>query len=182
MVFHKISPPVTARNLLPNSWDIVALVVVIGVLALIAYGAHTTTVPITALDLTPVKLDPANLPEYALRTILRMLAAIVFSLIFTFGYATLAAKSRRAELVLIPLLDILQSVPILGFLTFTVVFFMGLFPHTPWLGAGHPVHSQIGGVKTICRETAEQPDRFLHFCKPGRIVRHSACCVVDAFY
>jgi NitT/TauT family transport system permease protein len=128
MVFHKISPPVIARNLLPNIWDIVALVVVIGVLALIAYGARTTTVPITALDLTPVKLDPANLPEYALRTILRMLAAIVFSLIFTFGYATLAAKSRRAELVLIPLLDILQSVPILGFLTFTVVFFMGLFP------------------------------------------------------
>ena len=123
MVFHKISPPVIARNLLPNIWDIVALVVVIGVLALIAYGARTTTVPITALDLTPVTLDPANLPEYALRTILRMLAAIVFSLIFTFGYATLAAKNVRAELVLIPLLDIHQSVPILDFLIFTVAFF-----------------------------------------------------------
>jgi NitT/TauT family transport system permease protein len=50
------------------------------------------------------------------------------SLVFTFVYAALAAKSRRAEMVLIPLLDILQSVPILGFLTFTVVFFMNLFP------------------------------------------------------
>jgi hypothetical protein len=48
--------------------------------------------------------------------------------VFTFLYATLAAKSRRAEMVLIPLLDILQSVPILGFLTFTVVFFLNLFP------------------------------------------------------
>ena len=57
-----------------------------------------------------------------------MLAAIVASLVFTFIYATLAAKSRRAEMVLIPVLDILQSVPILGFLTFTVVFFMNLFP------------------------------------------------------
>ena len=94
MVLHKISPPIVTPNLLPNSWNIVALVVVIGVLALIAYSARTTTVPITALDLTPITLDHSNLPEHALRTILRKLAAIVFSLIFTFGYATLAAKSR----------------------------------------------------------------------------------------
>src|SRR6185503_9612120 len=76
----------------------------------------------------PVTLDPANLPLYALRTVLRMLLAIVCSTVFTFIYAAIAAKSRRAELVMIPLLDILQSVPILGFLTFTVVFFMNLFP------------------------------------------------------
>jgi NitT/TauT family transport system permease protein len=57
-----------------------------------------------------------------------MFAALVASLVFTFTYATLAAKSRRAEMVLIPLLDILQSVPILGFLSFTVAFFLGLFP------------------------------------------------------
>jgi NitT/TauT family transport system permease protein len=48
--------------------------------------------------------------------------------LFTFTYATLAAKSRRAELILIPLLDVLQSVPILGYLSFTVVFFVSLFP------------------------------------------------------
>jgi NitT/TauT family transport system permease protein len=69
-----------------------------------------------------------HLPEYAVRTILRMFAALVASLLFTFTYGTAAAKSRRAGLVLIPLLDILQSVPILGFLSFTVVFFMSLFP------------------------------------------------------
>ena len=128
MIFHNVAPPAVARSLLPNIWDAVALVIVIGVLALLAFGATQTTVPIAALDLAPVTLDPANLPNYALRTILRMLAAIFFSLIFTLLYATLAAKSRRAELLLIPLLDILQSVPILGFLTFTVIFFMGLFP------------------------------------------------------
>jgi len=43
--------------------------------------------------------------------------------VFTFTYATLAAKSRRAEVILVPLLDFLQSVPILGF-SITVVFFL----------------------------------------------------------
>ena len=57
-----------------------------------------------------------------------MFAAILASLLFTFVVATLAAKSRRAEMLIIPALDILQSVPVLGFLTFTVTFFMGLFP------------------------------------------------------
>ena len=75
-----------------------------------------------------VSLDPIHLPEYAVRTTLRMFAALAASLVFTFTYGTAAAKSRRAGLVLIPVLDILQSVPILGFLTFTVVFFMNLFP------------------------------------------------------
>ncbi|MBL6751011.1 MAG: ABC transporter permease subunit [Nevskia sp.] len=57
-----------------------------------------------------------------------MLAAMLVSLIFSIGYASLAAKSKRAERVLIPVLDVLQSVPILGFLTFTYTFFLGLFP------------------------------------------------------
>ena len=58
----------------------------------------------------------------------RMLAALVLSLTFTFTYATLAAKSRRAEMVLVPLLDILQSAPILGFISITVLFFLSLAP------------------------------------------------------
>ena len=112
----------------PNIWDVVALILVIGAMVLIVYGGEQTTAPLSTLDVTPVSLDPANLPAYALRTTMRMLLAIVCSILFTFAYAALAAKSRRAEMVLIPLLDILQSVPILGFLTFTVVFFMNLFP------------------------------------------------------
>src|SRR5262249_34888851 len=84
--------------------------------------------PLSALDVAPVTLDPRNLPDYALRTTLRMFAAILASLAFTFLIAPLAAKSRKAELVIIPALDVLQSVPVLGFLTFTVVFFMRLFP------------------------------------------------------
>src|SRR5277367_5580990 len=128
MNLREISSPALRQALRPNIWDIVALILVTGAMVLIVYGGEQTTAPLSALDVTPVSLDPANLPAYALRTTMRMLLAIVCSIVFTFSYSALAAKSRRAEMVLIPLLDILQSVPILGFLTFTVVFFMNLFP------------------------------------------------------
>ncbi|MGO8912018.1 MAG: ABC transporter permease [Bradyrhizobium sp.] len=128
MTLEDILTPRLGQALRPNIWDAVALILVIGAMVLIVYGGEQTTLPLSALDTSPVSLDPTNLPVYALRTTLRMLLAIVCSIIFTLVYATLAAKSRRAEMVLIPLLDILQSVPILGFLTFTVVFFLNLFP------------------------------------------------------
>jgi NitT/TauT family transport system permease protein len=118
----------TARGLVPNRWDIIAFPLVFGLLLLAARGARETLAPLSALKEPVVSLDPLNLPEYALRTTLRMLAAMVASLLFTVTYGTLASKSRRAELVLIPLLDILQSVPVLGYISFTVVFFMSLFP------------------------------------------------------
>jgi NitT/TauT family transport system permease protein len=128
MTLQDLRIAVLTRAPRPNIWDLVALVLVIGAMVLLVYGGEQTTLPLSALDVTPVSLDPVNLPLYALRTTMRMLLAIVCSTIFTFAYAALAAKSRRAEMVLIPLLDILQSVPILGFLTFTVVFFLNLFP------------------------------------------------------
>jgi NitT/TauT family transport system permease protein len=128
MALQDIRPALLGQALRPNIWDVVALILVIGAMVLIVYGGELTVAPLSTLDVTPVSLDPANLPLYALRTTMRMLLAIVCSIVFTFIYAALAAKSRRAEMVLIPLLDILQSVPILGFLTFTVVFFMNLFP------------------------------------------------------
>jgi NitT/TauT family transport system permease protein len=128
MALQDLRIPTLGQAMRPNIWDIVALILVIGAMVLIVYGGEQVTAPLSTLDVTPVSLDPSNLPAYALRTTMRMLLAIVCSIIFTFVYAALAAKSRRAEMVLIPLLDILQSVPILGFLTFTVVFFMNLFP------------------------------------------------------
>jgi NitT/TauT family transport system permease protein len=75
-----------------------------------------------------VSTDPANLPYYAVRSLLRMFIGLILSVLFTFVYATAAARLRRAEKVLIPLLDILQSVPVLGFLTVTVTAFINLFP------------------------------------------------------
>jgi NitT/TauT family transport system permease protein len=120
--------PLAAEGRLPNVWDIIAILCVFATLISVAHVARGTWVRIDTPGATEISLDPWRLPEYAVRTTLRMFAALAASLVFTFTYGTAAAKSRRASVVLIPLLDILQSVPILGFLTFTVVFFMNLFP------------------------------------------------------
>ena len=112
----------------PGWRDLVATLLVLGVVILLGTGARQMVGPFAAGHQEAISLSPAALPFYVLRTVMRMLAALLASLIFTFTYATLAAKSRRAEIVLIPLLDVLQSVPILGYLSFTVVFFVSLFP------------------------------------------------------
>ncbi|MCP3717992.1 ABC transporter permease subunit [Paraburkholderia sp. CNPSo 3281] len=118
----------SAWRVLPNRWDFVAFPLMIGLIAMAAVGFHETMAPIATLKTQVISLDPANLPEYAMRTTLRMLAAMVASLIFTLVYGTLAAKSRRAGQLLVPILDILQSVPVLGYISFTVTFFLALFP------------------------------------------------------
>ncbi|KAB7739586.1 ABC transporter permease subunit [Parvibaculum sedimenti] len=112
----------------PSAWDGIALCLVAGTLALIIYGAQQMNAPLASVSKAQISLSPAALPEYALRTTLRMFAALAASLLFTFTYATAAAKSRRAGAVLIPILDVLQSVPVLGFLSFTVTGFMAIFP------------------------------------------------------
>ncbi|MBR8319854.1 MULTISPECIES: ABC transporter permease [Burkholderia cepacia complex] len=118
----------SAWRVLPNRWDAIAFPLIIGILAMAIVGFHQTMAPIGVLQTQKIALDPSNLPEYALRTTLRMLAAMIASLAFTLVYGTLAAKSRRAGMVLIPILDILQSVPVLGYISFTVTFFLALFP------------------------------------------------------
>ena len=120
--------PASTMRLLPNRWDLVALPLVIGFLLFFSITARETWAPIATLQSDVISLDPANLPEYAMRTTLRMLAAMAAALIFTLLYGTLAAKSRRAEKLLVPVLDILQSVPVLGYISFTVTFFLLLFP------------------------------------------------------
>jgi NitT/TauT family transport system permease protein len=126
----KILPPISieARRFLPSRWDTVAALLVFGFLVLFADATRHVVEPLTTLKTVPLSLSPWALPGYALRTSLRMLIAMGFSLLFTFTYATWAAKSERAGKLLIPLLDILQSVPILGFLSFTLVFFLSLVP------------------------------------------------------
>ena len=135
-------PALAGRARLPNVWDAAAILCVMGALIAIAHEARGTFLPISAPQALTVSLDPANLPDYAARTTMRMFAALMASLLFTFTYATAAAKSRRAALILIPILDILQSVPILGFLTFTVVFFMSLFP-------GHVLGLELASIFAI---------------------------------
>ena len=100
----------------------------LAVVYLVARVGAESLVKFSPPDIIPsVSLDPRNLPNYAARSTLRMFVALAFSTIFTFVYGYAAARSRRAERVLVPLLDILQSIPVLGFLSVTVTAFIAVF-------------------------------------------------------
>ncbi|WP_194818566.1 ABC transporter permease subunit [Nocardia sp. XZ_19_385] len=91
--------------------------------------SHTMNVPFDETTApAAVSTDPGQLPYYAARSLLRMFIALAASILFTFVVATAAARLRRARAVLLPAMDILQSIPVLGFLSFTVTGFIALFP------------------------------------------------------
>ena len=106
--------------------------VVLGVLVLLGLIGHVGSSAMVSFrppEISPtVSLDPRFLPSYAARSTVRMFIALAASLVFTVVYGWIAAHNRRAERVLVPLLDILQSVPVLGFLSITVTGFIALFP------------------------------------------------------
>ena len=119
----RIASPVQAALAamkLPNRWDILVIPTVFGFFFLLAWGSRQMGASYHLGESMTITLDPGALPVYALRTTLRMAMAMILSILFTFCYATLAGKSRRSERILIPLLDVLQSVPILGFLSITL--------------------------------------------------------------
>src|SRR6201996_1203907 len=118
---------VLKNRFVPGGWDVLAFVLVFAFLIYAGQAAHGLAGSLQHLQETPISLQPSALVGYSARTALRMLIAMVASLVFTFTYATLAAKSRRAEVILVPLLDFLQSVPILSF-SITILFFLQLTP------------------------------------------------------
>ena len=111
----------------PNRWDFIAGFLILGLLVALGWSARHMIGHFVVGDVTPISLQPTMLPYYASRTFLRLLVALFFSLLFTFTVGTWAAKSRYAERIIIPLIDVLQSVPVLGFLSITVVGFIALF-------------------------------------------------------
>ncbi|HEX4511322.1 MAG TPA: ABC transporter permease subunit, partial [Burkholderiaceae bacterium] len=111
-----------------NRWDWALLPLVLAGLVLLGYGGAQMARPYHLGDALTVSLDPLQLPYYLLRTTLRMLLALICSLLFSFAFATAATRWRAAEKILVPMLDILQSIPILGFLAITVTGFIALFP------------------------------------------------------
>ncbi|HSX20537.1 MAG TPA: sulfonate ABC transporter permease, partial [Gammaproteobacteria bacterium] len=117
-------------NLSPNIWDVIVIVIVLGVLAVLAWGAAGMVLPYKVGEEIEISLSPWALPGYAVSSVLRMFIAMLLSLIVTFTIAPLAAKNRRAEKFLLPLVDVLQSIPVLGVLSITVVGFISLFPNS----------------------------------------------------
>ncbi len=130
-MFELFNPRRHGRALLatsPNRWDWVLLPIVLGVLVALGFGAMQMSRPFVVGEATPISLDPIYLPYYLLRTILRMFTALAFALLFSFAFAAIAVKYRAAEKAMIPMLDILQSVPILGFQAIAIAPFIALFP------------------------------------------------------
>jgi NitT/TauT family transport system permease protein len=111
-----------------NRWDLALLPMVLAALVLLAYGGQQMLTPYRLGQTLPLSLDPLNLPYYLLRTTLRMFIALAASMLFSCLFAALTTKYRSAEKLLVPILDILQSIPILGFLSITVTAFIALFP------------------------------------------------------
>ncbi|HEV7815234.1 MAG TPA: ABC transporter permease subunit [Janthinobacterium sp.] len=111
-----------------NRWDWALLPIVLSLFVVLAYGSQQMARPYQLGEVLPLSLDPFYLPYYLLRTTLRMFIALGASMIFSCVFAALTTKFRVAEKVLVPLLDVLQSIPILGFLSITVTAFIALFP------------------------------------------------------
>jgi NitT/TauT family transport system permease protein len=111
-----------------NRWDWALLPLVLAALFGLAFGGSQMARPYQLGDVLPISLEPWMLPYYLLRTTLRMFIALGASLVFSCVFAAVAAKYRAAERVMVPVLDILQSIPILGFLSITVTGFIALFP------------------------------------------------------
>jgi NitT/TauT family transport system permease protein len=126
--FYFASPESVGRFV--NRWDLLLLIIIFSVLFFLGWAGSQMATPYQIGEQIPISLDPSNLPFYALRTVSRLFIALVFSLLFTFVVGALAAKNRRAEQVIIPAIDILQSIPVLSFLSITVTGFIHLFPNS----------------------------------------------------
>src|SRR6266540_3780688 len=106
--------------------DVVILCLLGGVIAAVVAFAREFEAPF--LQAVQIDLRPAALPRYTLYSLSRGVSALLISYLFALGFGYAAAKSRPAELLLLPLLDILQSIPVLGFLPGLVLGLVSLFP------------------------------------------------------
>jgi NitT/TauT family transport system permease protein len=108
--------------------DVLIALGVLAAVTLLVLAASRWAAPLTPV--VKIQLTPAMLPVYAGYSLLRMILAYILSLIFTLVYGHIAATNRRAEMVMVPVLDILQSIPILSFLPTVVLALVAAFPHS----------------------------------------------------
>ena len=103
-------------------------VIVLGI-ATILYAGMRLAIRVPAVIAGPdISLSPLALPWYALLSVGRMAAAYFLSLLFSLFYGYAAARNRTARTVLMPVLDVLQSVPILSFLPVVLLSFSAVLP------------------------------------------------------
>jgi NitT/TauT family transport system permease protein len=108
--------------------DLVVILVVLALITGLVLAASRWAAPLTPA--VAIDLSPTALPAYAGYSLLRMVLGYLLSLVFTLIYGHVAATRRRAERVMLPLLDILQSIPILSFLPAVILALVAAFPHS----------------------------------------------------
>jgi len=114
----------------PNAWDAMAFLLIFSVVFSLAWVGLQMTQPYNLGDTIHISLQPTALPYYALYSIARMLIALFFSFLFTFTIGTLAARYKQAERLIIPMIDIMQSIPVLGVLPIAIWGGVLLFPNS----------------------------------------------------
>jgi NitT/TauT family transport system permease protein len=112
---------------IPNYWDIFGIILVLLLIIAFVWGAKQMVLPYTIGQAATISLKPLHLFNYSLRTVLRLLIALFFSLIATFVLGGIAAKNKHAERIIIPAVDVLQSIPALSFIALTIPVFIGMF-------------------------------------------------------
>lgn len=113
-----------------NVNDIVVLIIIFASIWLFAYGWHDMHANFNGENLKPISLNYHELPYYTLRTTMRLVIGMVYSMLFSVVFAVLAAKYAPMRRVILPFVNFMESVPLVGFLTFTTVYFLGLYPHS----------------------------------------------------
>lgn len=108
--------------------DLLVLFTLLAAITFIVIAASRWIAPLTPA--VSIDLSLTALPLYAGYSLLRMLLGYLLSLVFTLVYGHIAATNRHASIVMVPLLDILQSIPILSFLPAVVLALVAAFPHS----------------------------------------------------
>jgi NitT/TauT family transport system permease protein len=111
-------------------YNFIALAIFITVTSLLLKGFYDMNGIYNMGDNYHISLSPSELPYYTLRTTMRLLYGLVASLSFAIIFGVLAAKYKHFEVIILPFINFMESVPLVGFLTFTTIFFLGLFPHS----------------------------------------------------
>lgn len=110
----------------PFTWGDV--IVLLALITFLYVGVRLAFDAPTVVQAREISLSPSSLPWYTALSLGRMTAAYALSMMFTLVYGRLAAYNRRAEQVLMPLLDVLQSVPILSFLPVVLLGLSAILP------------------------------------------------------
>jgi NitT/TauT family transport system permease protein len=127
----KVTPPSSRNAPVPRRFGLIDLLILLALIAGAAFlvsAAARWSAPLTPA--VKIQLTPTVLPLYAGYSLLRMILGYLLSLIFTLVYGHFAAMHRRAGVVMVPVLDILQSIPILSFLPVVILALIAAFPHS----------------------------------------------------